>query len=46
MADSPAAPATPEVKPGIRLDDLPVAETGLESPYRVLIHNDDVTIPL
>jgi ATP-dependent Clp protease adaptor protein ClpS len=45
MAQSPAAPAPPEVKPGIRLDDLPVAEaqTEIEPPYRVLIHNDDVT---
>jgi len=43
MAESPAAPAPPEVKPGVRLDDLPVAETELEPPYKVLIHNDDVT---
>ena len=45
MAESPAAPAPPEVKPGIRLDDLPVAEaeTELEPPYRILIHNDDIT---
>ncbi len=45
MSETPAAPAPapPEVKPGIRLDDLPVAETELEPPYRVLIHNDDVT---
>src|SRR4029078_9179667 len=43
MAQSPAAPAPPEVKPDIRLDDLPVAETELEPPYRVLIHNDDIT---
>src|SRR5216117_3354279 len=43
MADPLAAPAPPEVKPGVRLDDLPVAETALEPPYRILIHNDDVT---
>lgn len=45
MAQSPAAPAPPDVIPGIRLDDLPVveAQTELEPPYRVLIHNDDVT---
>ena len=43
MTDSPAAPAPPEVEPGIRLDNLPVAETELEPPFRVLIHNDDVT---
>jgi ATP-dependent Clp protease adaptor protein ClpS len=43
MSETPAVPAPPEVKPGIRLDDLPVAETALEPPYRILIHNDDVT---
>jgi ATP-dependent Clp protease adaptor protein ClpS len=45
VAKSPAAPASPEIetKPGIRLDDLPVAKTELEPPYRVIIHNDDVT---
>jgi hypothetical protein len=45
MAQSPAAPASPDVKPGVRHDDLPVAEaqTELEMPYRVLIDNDDVT---
>jgi len=43
MANSPAAPAPPEVQPDIRLDELPVAETEPEPPYRVLIHNDDVT---
>src|SRR5947199_6488320 len=43
MANSPASPAPPEVKPGVRLDDLPVAQTELEPPFNVLIHNDDVT---
>ena len=43
MAAPSPAPAPPEVKPGIRLDDLPVAKTELEPPYRILIHNDDVT---
>ena len=44
LAEAPA-PAPPEVEtdPTIRLDELPVAETELEPPYRVLIHNDDVT---
>ena len=37
--NSPAAPALPD----IALDEAPVAETKLEPPYRVLIHNDDVT---
>jgi hypothetical protein len=46
MADSSTAPAPPEVKPGVRLDDLPFAQTELEPPYRVLIHNDDDTNPL
>jgi hypothetical protein len=27
----------------VRLDDIPVAETELEPPFRVLIHNKDVT---
>ena len=40
MSDSPAPP---EAQPDVRLDDLPVAETELEPPYRILIHNDDVT---
>ena len=45
MSEVPAAPAPPdiEVERGIRLDELPVAETELEPPYRVIIHNDDVT---
>jgi ATP-dependent Clp protease adaptor protein ClpS len=41
MAETPAAP--PEIDRDTRLDDLPVAETELEPPYRVLVHNDDVT---
>src|SRR5689334_9381496 len=45
MAEMPAAPAPPEieVEPSIRLDELPVAETELEPPYNVIVHNDDVT---
>ncbi len=43
MSDSPAAPAPPEAQPDVRLDNLPVAETELEPPYRILIHNDDAT---
>lgn len=42
MAEPPA-PAPPETDRDVRLDELPVAETELEPPYRVLIHNDDVT---
>lgn len=36
-------PAPPEIERDTRLDDIPVAETELEPPYKVLIHNDDVT---
>ncbi|MCC6192610.1 MAG: ATP-dependent Clp protease adaptor ClpS, partial [Anaerolineales bacterium] len=36
-------PAPPETQHEVRLDELPVAQTGLEPPYRVLVHNDDVT---
>jgi len=43
MAEFATAPAPPEALPDVHLDDLPVAETELEPPYRVLIHNDDVT---
>jgi hypothetical protein len=46
MANSPAAPAPPEVQPDIRLDELPVAETKLEPHYRVLIHNNNDTITI
>jgi len=38
-------PTPPKVKPGVRLDDLPVAETELELLYKVLIHNDGSTCP-
>jgi hypothetical protein len=46
MAESPAAPAPPEIETErkIRLDEIPVAETELEPPYRVLIHNNNDTI--
>ena len=44
MADAPSsAPPEIEIDRDTRLDDLPVAETELEPPYRVLIHNDDIT---
>lgn len=38
-----ASPAPPETEREIKLDELPVAQTELEPPYRVLVHNDDVT---
>lgn len=38
-----ASPAPPDTERDVRIDDIPVAETQLEPPYRVLIHNDDVT---
>ena len=38
-----ASPAPPETERGVKLDELPVAQTELEPPYRVLVHNDDVT---
>lgn len=43
MAAALAAPPEIEVERTVRLDELPVAETELEPPYRVIIHNDDVT---
>ena len=45
MAEAPAAPAPPEieVERTVRLDELPVAQTELEPPYRIIIHNDDRT---
>jgi ATP-dependent Clp protease adaptor protein ClpS len=44
MASTPS-PAPPEIEidRDARLDELPVAQTELEPPYRILIHNDDVT---
>lgn len=38
-----AAPAPPEIERDIEIEEIPVAETELEPPYKVLIHNDDVT---
>jgi ATP-dependent Clp protease adaptor protein ClpS len=38
-----ASPAPPDTERDVRLDELHVAATELEPPYRVLIHNDDVT---
>lgn len=38
-----SAPTPPETERGTRLDDLPVADTALEPPFRILVHNDDVT---
>ena len=45
MVENPAAPAAPdiEIERDVRLDELPIAETELEPPYRVIIHNDDRT---
>ena len=40
MADSPAPPDTERE---VRSDEIAETETQLEPPYRVLIHNDDVT---
>jgi ATP-dependent Clp protease adaptor protein ClpS len=34
---SPGAPAIPKIQP------VPISETELESLYRIIIHNDDVT---
>jgi ATP-dependent Clp protease adaptor protein ClpS len=38
-----AFPAPPDTEHGIELEEIPVAQTELEPPYRILIHNDDVT---
>lgn len=38
------APAPPETERDVRLDDLPVSQTELEPPYRVLVHNNYATI--
>lgn len=38
-----ASPAPPDVERDVRIEDIPVAQTELEPPYRVLIHNDDIT---
>jgi ATP-dependent Clp protease adaptor protein ClpS len=38
-----ASPASPDTERDIELEEIPVAETELEPPYRILIHNDDVT---
>ncbi len=40
------SPAPPEVEHDERVDDIPVAETELEPPYKVIIHNDDITNPI
>ena len=37
------SPAPPDTERSTRIEDIPVAETELEPPYRVLVHNDDVT---
>jgi len=46
MSDAAPTPPDVDVERDIRLDELPVSETDLEPPYRVLIHNDDKTLPL
>jgi len=45
MAEALAAPAPPEieVERTVRLDELPVAQIELEPPYRIIVHNDDIT---
>jgi hypothetical protein len=45
VADSPAAPAPPDTDRDVRLDDLPVAEaqTEIEPPYRISLHNNNKT---
>ena len=47
MAESPAAPAPPDIETEreIPLDEIPFAETALEPPYRVLVHNNDSAEP-
>jgi ATP-dependent Clp protease adaptor protein ClpS len=42
MASTPAPPEI-ETEREIGIEDLPVAETELEPPFRVFVHNDDVT---
>jgi hypothetical protein len=34
-----STPAPPEIEREIHIEDIPVAETELEPPYRVLVHN-------
>jgi hypothetical protein len=43
MSAARVSPASPEVKRGVRLDELPIAEPQLEQPYSVLTHNDGAT---
>jgi ATP-dependent Clp protease adaptor protein ClpS len=44
MAEAPApAPPDIETEREIRIEEVPLAEPELEPPYKVLIHNDDVT---
>jgi hypothetical protein len=40
-----SAPPPPDTERDTRLDDLPVAATELEPPYRVLIHNSNAPNP-
>ncbi len=37
------APAPPDAERDIEIEPIPVAGTELEPPYRVFVHNDDVT---
>jgi hypothetical protein len=41
-----STPAPPEIEREIHIEDIPVAETELEPPYRVLVHNKDATFPI
>jgi ATP-dependent Clp protease adaptor protein ClpS len=43
MQTEPDHGAGTETERDVRIEDIPVAETELEPPYRVLVHNDDVT---
>ncbi len=38
-----AAPPPAPTQPDIEIERIPVAETELEPPFKVIIHNDDVT---
>ena len=42
MAAAPS-PAPPDIERDLEIEPVPVTETELEPPYRILIHNDDVT---
>lgn len=37
------SPASPDIDRDTRLDELPVSQTELEPPFRIFVHNDDIT---